>query len=142
MTDNLEKYSDIIAMTKFRDPNYPEIQFDKYLERIMPGQNKFITDFDSNKIKNYISKTFGNETTYFQTNGELVEVTFQNLYYYQKTVGINGPKNNDINEPVFVLNIDDMEILFNGYHRTFLHLLNGKKMTKAYRLSLDKNHCT
>ena len=141
MIGKLEKYSDIISFTKFRDPNYPEIQFDKYLMRLFPELNLFIPDFPSNDVKNYIIKSYGNETTYFKNNGELVDITFQNLYYYQKSVGVSGPKYNDINEPVFVLHLCDKDILFNGYHRSFLHLLNGKKTIKAYKLSLNKYDC-
>jgi len=142
MTNKLETYSDIIYLTSFRNPNYEEIHFDKFLERIFPSKETFLANFDLTKIRQQLADKYGNSTTCFKDNGKLVDIEFQNLKYYQKGVGLIGPKYNQLDEPVHILSIDNYEMLYNGYHRTLYHMLNNVWTLKAYRLELDSKHST
>lgn len=63
--------------------NYVIIDFERLIGHLFPGESKFITDFD------FISKIRKTEEE-FKTQGILSKVNINELYYYQKFVGILG----------------------------------------------------
>jgi hypothetical protein len=134
MTDILSKYADIIAPKKFiLPPYYNVIQFDSFIQRELQGQNKFIQNFDVSKINAIIRETTLRQDDFFKKNNEPIDITFKSLFYYQKDVGLEGPQYSNCEDPVFVIIIEEKEILFNGYHRALKKILNGEKSIMAYR---------
>lgn len=103
-----ERYPHLIRLTKFRFPNYEEIDFRQLLEHIFSNKNCFIDDYDEVNvllIKRQIKKTD------FEISGVLCEKKFDELFFYQPFVGLEGPKHTDINAPVSFLQVGERTIL-------------------------------
>lgn len=133
-----EEYADIIYLTLNRLPeNYHEINFDMYLQRKLNDTGLFISNLDTKKVYYKLKQLYGNDNDCFKDNGELVEADLRQLKYYQKGVGIDGPKNTKRDEPVFILKIDSQNILYNGYHRTLCFMEENTWIVKAYKLELS-----
>lgn len=132
-----EEYADIVYLTQNRFPDYYEIHFDMYLTRKLNDTGLFISNLDTNKIFYKLKELYGNYRDCFKEYGELVDVDLRQLKYYQKGVGIDGPKNTKLDEPVFILKIDSQDILFNGYHRTLCFMEENTWIVKAYKLELS-----
>ena len=137
-SDKLMKdYSDIIQSTVNMYPeNYKVICFDKYLDKIFPNLNAFIKADSVGEIRNILNQKYGNDKICIKENGSLQTLKPEELKYYQPTVGISGPKHTKIDEPVYVVNYDSKLILYNGYHRTLIHLLNNRLTIDAYVLTI------
>jgi hypothetical protein len=135
-SESLKKdYPDIIGSTEFKYPeNYEIIHFDKFIDRIFPNLNAFISSEIIGEIQGILKRKYGNLDNCIKDNGNLTYVKFEELKYYQPTVGINGPKYHQIDDPVYVIKYDDKTILFNGYHRALIHLLNNQVTINAYLL--------
>ena len=132
------EYSDIIHSTVNMYPeNYEVICFDKYLDKIFPNLNAFISAEIIGEIRNILKQKYGNDNICIKENGILQTVKVDNLKYYQPTIGISGPKHTQIDEPVYVINYDSKSILFNGYHRTLIHLQNNQSTINAYVLTIE-----
>lgn len=131
-----KQYSQIISETKFRNPNYLVISFEKYLKIIFPNHQLFIHDLDTRYIRETLLKRFNNDNDCFKENGLLSTLEFKNLKYYQDEVGINGPMHSDINDPVYIIRFNNNDILYNGYHRGFQQLLKGQRTISTLILEI------
>ncbi len=132
------EYSDIITMTVNRIPeNYEVIDFRKFLERKLSNVHNFISANIVESIRFKIIAKFNNDKFCFNDFGTLSVISFENLHYYQNEVGISGPKHNNIDEPVAILKIDNKCILWNGYHRSFLKIVNNYTTIKGYVLTIN-----
>jgi hypothetical protein len=132
-----EKYFDIIEKTLYMTPeNYEVICFDKYINTLFPKSDAFISSEQIVNIRYLLKQIFGNDTKCLYENGRLEKVRFDELKYYQLTVGIEGPKHTRIEEPVHVINHNDQLILLNGYHRAFHKLINNCTEIDAYVLKI------
>jgi hypothetical protein len=131
------KFPDLINTTAFRNPNYEVINFQNFINRFFGIESAFLTGDQSQEIRIKLNIKKWNEQTCFKAYGYLHEASFISLRYYQKEVGIAGPKHCTIEEPVFILLIKDSLILWNGYHRALINILNGQKSIMGYILPLD-----
>lgn len=130
-------YPDLISRTTHMFPeNYDEINFEKFLGRILPNSNAFISSDIVVEIRDILTQKYGNYSYCIKDNGTLRYIAFEELEYYQPTVGINGPKHSQIDEPVYAIEYKNKTILFNGYHRALIHLLNKHKTINAYILAI------
>ena len=136
LTELKQYHSDIIFTAPNRIPKQDVIYLEKYLNRIHPDKDLFIQNIDLNDIRNSLKNKYGNDTICFKDYGELLDVRLDNLRYYQPDVGINGPFNNSVLDPVYVINVLGINILFNGYHRTFYFMTQGSQTIKAYCLTI------
>jgi hypothetical protein len=131
------EYSDIITMTAYRNPNYQVIDFQKFLERKLSVVQNFISADIIKSLRDKIIAEYNNDKSCFNEFGTLSEISFKDLHYYQNEVGISGPKHNNIDEPVAILNVDNESILWNGYHRAFLKIANNNTTIKGYILTIS-----
>lgn len=76
--------------------NYDVIRFDKYIKILFPKSDAFISSEQIVKIRYLLKQVFGNDTKCLNENGRLEKVRFDELKYYQLTVGIEVPKHNRI----------------------------------------------
>ena len=116
--------------------NYDVIRFDKYIKILFPKSDAFISSEQIVKIRYLLKQVFGNDTKCLNENGRLEKVRFDELKYYQLTVGIEVPKHNRIEEPVHVINHNDQLILLNSYHRAFHKLINNCSDIDVYVLKI------
>lgn len=133
----LEKYHNIIYETVNRIPNYREIQFDKFIEIFFERNNMFLYEIDINEIEIKIRNKYGNLNSCFKQFGEFKIEKIDNIKYYQKGVGIEGPKHSKLEDPVFVIKMGNDKILFNGYHRVLANILKNKKKIRVYELDIS-----
>jgi len=137
ISDVYKNYSDIIFEAPNRYPPQQVIKFEEYLKRTFPDSNLFIQNFvDTADIRSSLENKYGDHINCFKIYGRHVEVSFDKLKYYQPDVGISGPRNNEIDEPVHVVNYNGADILFNGYHRTLYHLIHGHLTINAFHLTI------
>jgi hypothetical protein len=115
---------------------YETIRLDSYLERLLPGQSRFISPDSYSELKKEICDKYGEDRNCFKTNGSLEDIAMSDLKFYQAEVGIYGPRHTDPDEPVSVLRYENMLLLYNGYHRTFIKMLNNETSLKGYILTL------
>ncbi|MFN5207979.1 MAG: hypothetical protein ACK5D8_00680 [Bacteroidota bacterium] len=130
-----QKHSDIIFTAPNRMPTQKVIDLEKYLNRVFPGKDLFIPRFNIQDIRDSLNSKYGNYTNCFAEHGKPLDFEFTKLKYYQPEVGIDGPRHNKITDPVLVVNYLAMDILFNGYHRSFYNHLLGQQAVKALYLT-------
>ena len=68
---------------------------------------------------------------------QLSELSIKDLKYYQDEINLDNldeiEKNTSrLEEPVLVIRDGNHLILYNGYHRTTIHILNNKPKVKGY----------
>ena len=132
------EYSDIITMTVNRIPdNYKVIDFRKFLERKLSIAHNFISADIIESLRAKLIAKFNNDKSCFNDFGTLSEISFEDLHYYQNEVGIIGPKHSKSDEPVAILHVGNECILWNGYHRTFLKIVNNDTTIKGYILTIS-----
>jgi hypothetical protein len=138
-----QNHPDLIHGTVIAGPQHDEIyeviKFDKFLERLFPNLDLFLPSNDkdiSREIRTSLESKYGNSNKCIMEKGALKRVKVNELKYFQSKVGINGPKNSNINEPVYVINKSNSLLLFNGYHRTLFHMINKCVTIEAYVLAI------
>lgn len=138
MSNDLIKdyYPDLITMTKFRQPNYAVIDFEALLARLWGQPASFLTLLEVGVIRQTMKDQKWVEQTCFAQFGRLAEVPFWAMNYYQKEVGIDGPKHSPSDEPVSIAQRGSDLILWNGYHRALVKILAGERSIKGYLLLL------
>jgi len=130
-------HGDIISKTKHSVPeNYEVINFKIYLSRIFSSTNFFIDSERVSSFRKQLLSKFENETTCFKKYGTLKKFEFTDLYYYQEIIGISGPKHSKLNDPVFILKVNKMLVLWNGYHRLLIKMRDGQTSTQGYILEI------
>jgi hypothetical protein len=130
-------HSDIIQWTLYQKPNYEVICFDKYLNKIFPNLIMFISSNIITEIRYHLdNKYHSTANDLIKLHGVINAVRFDNLKYYQPTVGINELQFTKIDEPISVINYEGEDILMDGYHRTLFHLLNNRSSVEAYVLKI------
>jgi hypothetical protein len=134
----LTEYLDIITVTANRIPNnYEVIDFQKFIARKLPSANNFISKETVKSLRDKIIAIYNNDNSCFNEFGTLSKISFDELLYYQIEVGISGPKHNNIEEPVAILNIGKEFILWNGYHRSFLKIVENETVICGYVLTIS-----
>jgi len=131
-----QNYSDIIFTAPNRIPEHQVINLEKFLKRFFPRHDLFISGLNIQDVRNCLKSKYGNDAKCFEEQGILLDFDVTKIKYYQQDVGIDGPKHKQITDPVYVVRYSKMDILFNGYHRTFYNLIQGQKLIKAYYLTL------
>ena len=140
------EYLDILGSQSIADFNgdiktHTVIKFDQYLKRKFPNETRFIEQNKYGRVyQKMINKYWGgigkNDTSFFQSFGVLKTISIDKLKFYQPTVGINGPKYSSINEPVLIIENDDVLILFEGYHRILTKIELGIRDIQGFVLTL------
>ncbi|MBI1783381.1 MAG: hypothetical protein HYR66_18755 [Sphingobacteriales bacterium] len=133
------EYSDLIYQTEYRNPNYEEIHFNQFLEKKFKKTELF-HQYPSIKAKidMELKRIYGerfDKYKIFPERGQIANVLFVNLKYYQSCVGING-SNSSISLPVFVLKYKKETILYDGYHRALQKMVNDELGIDAFILSI------
>jgi len=129
-------YPDIIQSTVHMYPeNYDVILLEEFLKRQFPNLSPFISMDTVVKIKTDLKLKFGNHDSCIKEHGFLKKVKITELRYFQPTVGISGAKHSTMDLPVYVVSNNGTMILFNGYHRTLVHILNEVQEIEAYVLN-------
>jgi len=130
-------YPDIIQKTVHVVPeNYEQINFEQFLFRTLSLDDEFIRSETIGKLRERLMSRFGNYDSCFKMRGRLTEVKFTDLRYYQSEVGISGPKFSKLDDPIFVLKVDNNLILWNGYHRTLVHINAGLETSHGLLLEI------
>ena len=106
---------------------YPQINFKKFITRIMPRINWYC-DFD--KIDIGLCRQFPKEyrdikKEFFLKHGYSATLHIEQLLFFQEYVGVNGPQYHTLNDPVYVVHCNDGYVLWEGYHRIFQKILSG-----------------
>ena len=115
--------------------NYEVIDFEKFLLLKLSLTDVFI-DLDIKKLRDKLKSKYSNDDKCFSDFGTLQDFEFNNLLYYQKEIGINGPKNNQLDEPVSILKFGNNNILWNGYHRALSKITSGDKFIQGYLIDI------
>ncbi|HEX7904677.1 MAG TPA: hypothetical protein VF487_12415 [Chitinophagaceae bacterium] len=133
-------YPEIIDMTQYHVPeNYEIIDFKKFLIKQF-GQEVHFVDVDRIALlRTALINKYQNEKNCFKYFGSIQEVEFSTLSYYQEEVGIRGPKFHQIDDPVYILQVENMQILWEGYHRALVKIIDGKEIIRGYVLTLQDN---
>ena len=139
VTEYLRKHhAEIIDMTKYHVPeNYEVIDFKKLLIKQFRQDVHFIDANIIATLRATLIKKYQNEKDCFKYFGSIQEVKFSNLSYYQEEVGIRGPKFHQIDDPVYILQVGTTQILWEGYHRALVKIIEGKEAIKGYVLTLQ-----
>ena len=112
ISKNLKDYPDIIHQTKNHIPeNYDVICFNKYFDSVFPNLNAFVSTEIVGEIRSILEQKYGNDNICIKENGILQTVKIKDLKYFQHTVGINGPKHTQIDEPDYVVTYNRKSIL-------------------------------
>ena len=134
-----ERYSDIIHSTVNWIPaNYDVICFDKFMDKIFPNLDAFISSKIIGEIRSELISKYGNDRACIKEYGIPGRLKFDELKYYQKEVGINGSRHTQMHEPVYVIELNGLKILYNGYHRVFFQIISNIWDVDAYVLELNK----
>jgi len=131
-----KEYSELIKMTTFRDPNYEVIEFGAFVRRFLNDPDAFSEQIFV-AVKQQFTELKWNEKTCFREYGQLSDVPYRFLHYYQPEVGINGPWHTSLEEPVNMVRFDGKTILWNGYHRSLVRMLTGYESATGYLVMLD-----
>ena len=133
------QYPDLIYQTEYRNPNYEEIHFNRFLERKFKNIELFHRDPNIKaEIDEELKKIYGerfDKNKVFPEKGQIANVLLVNLKYYQPGVGITG-SNSGISSPVFVLKYKTETILYDGYHRVLQKIANDELKIDAFILSI------
>ena len=127
-----KEYPDLISTTiNYYPENYEVIDFEKFLNREFPDHNLFIPELEWGTIITSFNNKYGKmnwkqEESFFKEHGVLKAVPFTELKYYQAKVGIKGPQHTKIDEPVFIFKHNNQFILYNGYHRALMFIVNDE----------------
>ncbi len=121
---------------------HDEIQFNLLLNKLIPGQDKFVSQDIVNKLLKRIDDKFNNgiassDKSYFESHGTLKNISISELKFYQLTVGIDGRQHSAPDKPVYVIKHNSLLILRDGYHRTLLKIMTDKNLIDAYVLEMD-----
>jgi hypothetical protein len=131
-----EKYADLVSMTKLRQPNYPVIDFEGLLAEYGKDTRRFLAVETVIAIRQQLKESQLEDRTLFAKRGRLIEVPIGTLRYYQKEVGITGPKHTHPDEPVSIIEWNNEMILWDGYHRTLVKMVLGRDTINGYVLTL------
>jgi hypothetical protein len=66
-------------MTIFRTPNYEEIRFDLYIEKIFPNINAFISSECIGDIRNILKNKYGNDSICFEEATSAAVICFRSF---------------------------------------------------------------
>jgi hypothetical protein len=140
-TEKIRKeYAGLIFKTVNRYPeNSDSIHFDKFLQSKYPHFKRFISEEDILAIKKHFYTLYGSaarDEKVIKENGTLRIVRLVDLEYFQRSVGIIGPRHTSVDEPLSIAEFQGRFILINGYHRILLLMINGTEETNAYVLPL------
>jgi hypothetical protein len=130
----LRDYSDIIAMTLHQYLNYNVIDFQKFLFRKLQISTPFLTGNLLSAVKDSFINKYPKHKERFKLFGKKKQMEWSYMTFYQVEVGISGPRNTGIDEPVSVLKFDNKYILWDGYHRALHKIHRGIKTTDCYIL--------
>ncbi|MGS0747355.1 hypothetical protein [Halpernia sp. GG3] len=140
------EHPDLLSTQTLMTPNgyrtHSVIKFDLYLQRKFPDKDYFINqdafaDLYQKMINKFNNGIKNNNESYFNSSGTLEKITIDSLKFYQKEVGIDGPKHSDINDPVFIIKTNSDFILYNGYHRLLSKIESQEKDIQGFILSID-----
>lgn len=138
--DVRERFPELLQTREYVKPketvSYEEINFREFAKQIFKSDDKFIELNDFEVIRQSIISTFGNDTSCFEEKGEIETFKINNLFFYQPTVGIDGPQYSHVDDPVFVIKLKHRNILYNGYHRTFANIIKDVKTIDALTIKL------
>jgi len=130
------EYPHLISWTRYMDPkNYEVIDFEKFIQLFFSIDKQLISEGIISEIRNILISTYGNDQDCIVEKGILSEIEIESVTFYQKQIGIMGPKNTDINEPVKLVRYGNLNILYNGYHRFLYKVLSGENIY-AYVLEI------
>jgi len=130
------EYPDLISWTRYMEPkNYEVIDFEKFIQLFFNTNKQLINVGIISEIRNRLISTYGDDQDCIVEKGMLSEIEIESVMFYQKQIGIKGPKNSDINEPVKLVRYGSLNILYNGYHR-FLYKILSRETIYAYVLEI------
>jgi hypothetical protein len=130
------RYSEIITFTKHQIPKYEVIDFMKFIFFHLEINNAFLPESKIGSIREFLINRRLNEKVIFTVSGIIEDIPFTKLHYYQKEVGIEGPKHTLIDEPVYIFMFEGKYILWNGYHRALLKIFEGHLSIKGFVVNL------
>lgn len=136
MEDIKSKYSEIISATQFRSQNYEVIDFKKFIRYHLGIFNFFLGEDEIRSIREILCERKVNDRTCFSELGQIENIPFKSMKYYQSEVGLNGPMHTAIDEPVYILSFEHDYILWNGYHRSLIKIFNGELSVKGFVFNL------
>lgn len=135
ITDYLKNnYSDIIS----KKNNYDQIDFKEFLLR--KCKNNFFIDNSKTdeKLKIIFDKEyFDIKKNYFIKYGTKQCINFNELMFYQRYMGLEGPKYHELNDPIFVVKDNGKLILWEGYHRVLYKIINGVFEFDCYLIEIN-----
>jgi hypothetical protein len=121
-------HAELITITKFQIPNYEVINFSAFLKKQYEYSKPFILEKQIAIIKDNIRAKYGNFDKCIKEHGVKESVHFGDLSYYQTDIGIKGPQFNNLEEPVYILRLNDQIILMNGYHRILIKIVRQESI--------------
>jgi hypothetical protein len=130
------RYSPIITFTKHQIPRYEVIDFMKFIFFHLEINNAFLPESKIVSIKELLKNKCINEREIFTVTSIIEDIPFTKLNYYQREVGIEGPKHTLIDEPVNIFMFEGKYILWNGYHRAIMKIFEGQLSIKGYVVNL------
>jgi hypothetical protein len=130
------RYSPIVAFTKHQIPRYEVIDFMKFIFLHLEINNAFLPESRIVLIRELLKYKSINEREIFAVTGIIEDIPFTKLHYYQREVGIEGPKHTLIDESVNIFLIEGKYILWNGYHRALMKIFEGQLSIKGFVVNL------
>jgi hypothetical protein len=134
-----KRYSNLIKSFLHTDKNgneYKELDFEQFLKIKYPRLSLFKSNYKNPLKEKHKDLTRQQEENIFKKEGVLRNVSIKEMRFYQKPVGIEGPKNTSIKQPVLIIKHNKELILYNGYHRALHFISKGHKRIKGYVLCI------
>ena len=121
----------IMVDGEYQTTRYDLIDTEKFLSRKYPNKELF--------NKNLFIEISSIYKSRFIKEGKEGTFKITDLIYGQESIGIHGPEDSGISNPLFVVKWKNNYILHNGYHRWLYLIYSGKKEVKCLVLDLDED---
>jgi hypothetical protein len=129
------EYPDLIRWSRSYNP-YEVIDFQKFIERFLQIPDAFYEVTLPIAVRQRMRDLGLSEHDSFTEKGQIFDINFLDMVYYQPEVGINGPWHSQLDDPVHLVQFEGKTILWNGYHRSLANMLNGRTSAQGYMLSM------
>jgi len=114
---------------------YEVVDFKQILAYYYPGK-ALAVNIDINDFRSPLIAKYGNDRECFVDSGRFTSFLITDLLYYQTDTGIEGPKFHHPEDPVSIIKCNNALLLWEGYHRILMKIVNGQTIIRAYQLDI------
>jgi hypothetical protein len=119
-------------------------EYDCMSLQLLLGNNSFVTNWDSVSIREKLNDIYNGYTYEYFVSSNLLspsEVSINDLRFYQDEINLDnldkiGTNTDYLEEPVLIVKDGSQLILYNGYHRTTINILNNKTTVNGFIIDI------